>query len=541
MTTPRLVISHPGRRTETIELAGRITTLGRRRECTVQLAGSDVSREHAEIASEARGFVLRDLGSKFGTFVNGQRAAEHVLCDKDRIRLGRSSDCDIVFVAGGASAEIRSVNPSGDLRQLATLLEGLRALGSGRVLDDVLTMVIDSAIEVTAAERGFIMLVGAGGALDFKIGRARGRITLPGRTFETSRKIPVEVYSTGKPRILNLEDAAMAEGHSETREFQIRYVLCVPLVLVRFVERAEADSGETRIGVLYLDSRVGGVLTSPETQAALEALAGEAAVAIENARLYRDSCEKARLEHELQIAGQIQQALLPRGEHAGACFEVAGASISCRAIGGDFFDYLELENGGVGVALADVSGKGAPAALLTAAVQGMFTVEAASAGGPAGTLDKINRGLKRRNLESRFVTMFCGELSPDGRFVYCNGGHNAPVLLHQGGVSRLETGGTILGLFAAATYDQGVLTLEPGDALVLFSDGISEAQNTTGEDYGDGRLIACLEAIRGASPAAMRDGVLASVRAFASGAMPTDDMTVLVLRYRRPRRLNGMK
>ena len=157
----------------------------------------------------------------------------------------------------------------------------------------------------------------------------------------------------------------------------------MPLVLVRYVERVEADSSEKRIGVLYLDSRAGGVLTSPKTREALEALAGEAAVAIENARLYRESCEKARLERELQIAAEIQRALMPRGERAGAYFEVAGASVPCRAIGGDFFDYLDLDEGGLGVALADVSGKGAPAALLTAVVQGMLTIEAGHSGGAA--------------------------------------------------------------------------------------------------------------------------------------------------------------
>jgi sigma-B regulation protein RsbU (phosphoserine phosphatase) len=533
MTTPRLIISRPGGKTETFELADQLTTLGRRGDCTVQVRGSDVSRDHADITSEASGFVLRDKGSTFGTFVNGQKVTERVLCHQDQIRLGRSSDCEIVFVAGGASSEIRSASTAGEFRQLANLLEGLRALGSGRVLDDVLTMVIDSAIEVTGAERGFIMLAGADRVLDFRMGRERGRVTLPGRTFETSRKIPDEVFSTGKPRILDFADPAMAQGHPETVVFRIRYILCVPLVLVRYVEQVEADSGETRIGVLYLDSRESGVLKSPATLAALEALAAEAAVAIENARLYREASEKARLEHELRIAAEIQQALMPPGEHAGAYFEVAGASVPCRAIGGDFFDYLELEGGGLGVALGDVSGKGAAAALLAAAVQGMFTIEAANVGGPAGTIGKINRGLKRRNLESKFVTLFFGVLSADGTFVYCNGGHNAPVLVRRGAVSRLETGGMILGLFETASYDQETLTLEPGDTLVVFSDGITEAQDQAGEDYGDDRLIACLEANRGATPAAIRDALQVSARTFASGATQSDDMTVLVVRYGR--------
>ena len=534
MNTPRLLVSHPDGKTDTYELAGQVTTLGRSGQCTVKVPGDDVSRVHAEIVPEPLGFVLRDKGSKFGTFVNDQQVTEHVLRHGDQIRLGRSSDCGIVFSDRGTDSELRLMTGSGDFLELAALLAGLRALGSSRVLDDVLAVVVDSAIEVSGAQRGFIMLAGADGVLDFTMGRARGRITLPGRTFETSRKIPSEVFSTGETRIVDFEDPAVAAENRNTAFLGIHYVLCVPLVLVRYVERLEADSGERRIGVLYLDSRASRVLTSPKTREALEALAREAAVAIENARLYRDSCEKDRLQRELQIAAGIQQALMPMGEHSGNGFEVAGESVPCRAIGGDFFDYLDLDGGGLGIALADVSGKGVPAALLTAVVQGMLTIEARHAGGAADTIGKINRALKRRTVESKFVTMFYGMLSPDGTFVYCNGGHNAPVLLRRGAASRLETGGTILGLFETATYEQETLTLEPGDTLVAFSDGISEAQNPAGEDYGEDRLLACLEANRGAPPVEMRKALLASVRTFVSGAMPNDDMTVLVLRYRRP-------
>ena len=532
MDIPRLLVTHQDGKTDTYELTGQLTTLGRRSGCTVMLTGADVSREHSEIVPEGGGFVLRDKGSRFGTFVNDQQVTEHVLRHGDRIRLGRSSDFEVVFSERGTDPELRLMTGSGDFLELAALLERLRALGSSRVLDDVLAVVIDSAVEISGAQRGFIMLAGADGHLDFKMGRARGRVTLPGRTFETSRKIPNEVFSTGETRIVDFDGPVMVDRNRDTVVFGILYVLCVPLVLVRYVERVEADSGEKRIGVLYLDSHASGVLTSPKTREALEVLAGEAAVAIENARLYRDSCEKDRLEHELQIAAGIQQALMPIGERAGSYFEVAGASIPCRAIGGDFFDYLELDGGGLGIALADVSGKGAPAALLTAVVQGMFTIEAGHAGGPAATLGKINRALKRRTVESKFVTMFYGMLSPDGTFVYCNGGHNAPVLLRSGAVSRLETGGTILGMFATAAYEQETLTFEPGDTLVAFSDGISEAQNPAGEDYGDDRLVACVMANRGAPPVEMRDALLASVRTFVSGATPSDDMTVLVLRYR---------
>jgi phosphoserine phosphatase RsbU/P len=519
-----------GRRIRTV--VSPLTTLGRRGQCTVQLQGSDVSREHADITDEGDRFVLRDRASKFGTFVNGERVAEHVLAHGDRITLGQNSDCRLVFVIEGAGSapSARPGSAAGDLRLVATLLDGLRALGSERVLDDVLAMVLDSAIELTHAERGFIMLAGADNRLEFKMGRGFGRTPLSGSTFDTSRKIPEEVFANGVSR-MEEDVRELADTHGGTAALGIRLVLCVPLVLVRFVEQAEADHAQKRIGVLYLDSRERGALTSTATRHALETLAAEAAAAIENAWLYRQAGEKARLEQDLRIAAEIQQALMPPAEHDGACFRVAGASVACRAIGGDFFDYRDLGQDRLGIALGDVAGKGAAAALLAGVVQGMFTVEASDPAGPAGTLAQINRGLRGRNIESKFVTMFFGVLSPDGCLTFANGGHNPPVLIRRDGVVRLEAGGVPLGMFDSAAYTQETVTLEPGDTLVVFSDGISEAQNPAGEEYGDGRLIACLEANRGAAPAAMREALLASARAFAAGAHQSDDMTVLIVSY----------
>jgi sigma-B regulation protein RsbU (phosphoserine phosphatase) len=191
----------------------------------------------------------------------------------------------------------------------------------------------------------------------------------------------------------------------------------------------------------------------------------------------------------------------------------------------------DLPDGRLGFALGDVSGKGAPAALLTAMVQGMFAVQAVTSSGPAEALALINRGLKRRSVESRFVTMFYGIVGADGTLSYCNAGHNPPVLVKKDCVVRLETGGMILGLFDFATYDQDTVQMEAGDTLVVFSDGISEAQDVAGEEYGDERLIECLTDNRGATPAGMREALLTSARVFTAGASQGDDMTVLIVRY----------
>lgn len=534
MTQARVEITDAeGRRTQPLVL--ELTTIGRRTECDIRLSGADVSRDHAEIARDGAGWLVRDKGSRFGTFVNGEQVVERPLRHKDVIRIGQSGGCQLVFFqeeASTGSFERTATSAAGDLRQVAILLEGLRALGSGRVLDDVLAMVIDSAIAVSGGERGFIMLAGSDGSLEFKLGRARGGITMPGRSFETSRKIPEQVFETGEARIVaDLMDGDLASAHVGTVALGIRHVMCLPLVLVRYVEQAEASSEQKRIGVLYLDSRERGALLSPVTRGALETLATEAAVAIENARLYREATEKAKLEHELRIAAAIQQGLMPEPDRRGPFFVGAGVTVPCRAIGGDFFEYVDLADGRLGFALGDVSGKGAPAALLTAIVQGMFTVLASTAAGPADALGQINLGLLRRAVESKFVTLLYATLGPDGGLRYCNGGHNAPFLLTRQGVVRLETGGMILGMFEAAHYEEGAHQLEPGDTVVVFSDGLSEAQSESGEEFGEDRILAYLEAHRGASPAELREGLIAQAREFCAGAPQGDDLTVLVVRY----------
>ena len=179
-------------------------------------------------------------------------------------------------------------------------------------------LVMDSAIDATGAERGFIMLANPKGELEFKIARARGKVTLSGQSFATSQKIPQEVFATGQERIVaDLRDGDFAGQHLGTVALGIRHVLCTPLRVVRYLEHSSADAEQRPIGVLYLDSREKGQLMSGAARSALEAVAGEAASAIESARLYREATEKARMERELQLAAEIQRALLPGSDAVG--------------------------------------------------------------------------------------------------------------------------------------------------------------------------------------------------------------------------------
>ena len=239
--------------------------------------------------------------------------------------------------------------------------------------------------------------------------------------------------------------------------------------------------------------------------------------------------EKARLDKELQTAADVQRALRPRAAHAGSFCESVGDSVPCRAIGGDFFEFVELPSGDVGVAMGDVMGKGPPAALVAAMVQGMFSVEAPAGRGPAATLARINRQLAARHLGSRFATLVYAVLSPDGRLVYSNAGHNPPALVARDRTHRLTVGGPILGAFADATFVEDTLRLRARDTLIMFTDGVTEARNATDEEFGEDRLLACLAA-DAQSPAVLLKRIFAAVNDFSEQADQSDDMTVTVTR-----------
>jgi steroid delta-isomerase-like uncharacterized protein len=260
-------------------------------------------------------------------------------------------------------------------------------------------------------------------------------------------------------------------------------------------------------------------------------LSGETEPPIEGARLYRELLDRAQREHDLKIAAAIQRALLPQSRHVGTGFEVAATSVPCRAIGGDFFDYFTMADGTFAFVLGDVAGKGPPAALLAAVLQGIFTANAHRGLEPARAIREANDALVRRAIEARFATAVYGTLSSDGRLTCCNAGHNPPLLVGTRRVMRLETGGLVIGAFEQALFDQETLELEPGDTLVVYSYGMTEARNPDGEEFGEEQLMSCVRANTALTPTDLLECLLATVHKFSAGAAQSDDMTLLALRF----------
>jgi steroid delta-isomerase-like uncharacterized protein len=244
-----------------------------------------------------------------------------------------------------------------------------------------------------------------------------------------------------------------------------------------------------------------------------------------------DRLQKVRAERELRAAADVQRALFPRAEQVGEYYEAAGSATPCRAIGGDFFDCFVLAGRRFGLVLGDVSGKGPAAALLAALIQGIIAVETNRWPGPAGALAQLNEALIRRAIEPKFATLACAMLTADGHLTCASAGHNPPLLVTDGRIRRLSAGGPMLGVFADASFQEETVRVRAGDGLILFSDGVTEAFNAEGEEFGDTRLLTCVEANWHLSPAGLVATVLSAVQQFRGETEQSDDATLMVLRY----------
>ena len=520
-------------------------TVGRSSGNDLVLSQMSISRAHAEVLVQDGEYLLRDLGSKHGTYLNGTRVEQAKLNSGDRISLGGLQGPSLTFHKGDLLQNLLGISESRTdvglsvrgFREIGMLLATFRALSSIPLLDDLLALVVDTAIEITGAERGFIMLKDESENLVFRCARNAFKRPLDGSSFQTSRRVPDEVFRTGQRKVINDLDLGDDTGdHSSTRRLGLRSIFCVPLRYLAFQDTGNL-SGLGRmetIGVLYVDSQSIGAGLSNTQIDALETLASEAAMAIYNARLYKDSQEKRRMDEQLAIAREIQQALLPSPNKDLPFVRACSQNLPCHEVGGDYFDYFDLGDGKFGFALGDVAGKGMPAALLTSMIQGLLSAQTPLDAPPPLIISNLNRHLVRRGTGNRFVTFFFGILDSEGNCTYVNAGHNPPLLLHRNGelTELKEGGGMVLGLFGSAQYESRTIGLVPGDHLVLFTDGVLEARDISGAEFEQERLRAVLarNAQAGAPEilASLRDAVLN----FSANAPQHDDITMMVLGYR---------
>jgi sigma-B regulation protein RsbU (phosphoserine phosphatase) len=284
------------------------------------------------------------------------------------------------------------------------------------------------------------------------------------------------------------------------------------------------------LGILYLDSKRPAAFSKLDRQI-LDALAVEAASILDNARLVERERQRQRLEQELDIAREIQQALLPRGFREFPHLAISAVNTPCHAVGGDYFDVFPMSDDRTAFVIADVAGKGIGAALLTTMLQGALTGMTLGTD-PARVIQHINDFLCQHAEVGKYATLFFGMLDREGNLDYLNAGHPSPLLLRGGVISEIFTQGSYpVGLIPTATYVAVREKLEPGDTLVLFSDGVTEAADPQEQMYGVPRLSEALAGLQDAPLEQLQKRVVDSVEKFARGADQADDITLLFIRY----------
>ena len=407
---------------------------------------------------------------------------------------------------------------------LATLYEITRTLNSSLDLDEVLENIMDRVIEVTGAERGFLMLHDEQeGGLVFKVARGLDRSDLASPEFQVSTTIIREVQET---RQALLTDNAQYDPRFKRGEsimvLGLRSILCVPITVK-----------DRLIGLVYVDNRLHVGIFKEEHRELLTAFASQAGAAIENARLYRVAVEKGRMEKELQMAKDIQRGLLPTDLPTRPGYEIAAEWRSAREVAGDFYDCFHLGESDLGVVVADVSDKGAPAAIFMAVARSLLRGTALTSSSPEEALRQANKTILSDTQSGMFVTVYYSILHPGGAITCVNAGHNRPLLYRtdRGTHEFLPRGGRPLGWFDDLPVKAIEQQFEPGDVLVLYTDGLTEAENVLAEPYGEDRLLEVVRAYASRPATEIKQAIIHSVITFMGAAPPFDDMTLVVVRY----------
>jgi phosphoserine phosphatase RsbU/P len=531
--------------TQTPFLIGRGAETGNH----LQLSDRRISRNCAAIVIEANRFYIEDRGQRRGLFINGEKVESRELQNGDVITFGLEDSYEIFFRFSSGSDEasiphlltkiehITSSEPSGGgLRKLNLLLEATSLLHSQLPLDEVLANMIDHAVSVTDADRGLLLETDAVGTLKVKLARRSGGLRLPPESVTPSQTAIQLALRQQAPVIT--EDLAQAEMDLQAAQSvvaqRLRAVVVLPLWAMARANTQESMVNIKRgefLGVLYLDSRRPAAFSKLDRQI-LDALAADASTILHNARLVERERERLRLEQEINIARDIQQALLPRNFPNTPEFAVAGVNFPCLSVGGDYFDVFPLGDGRTAFVIADVSGKGLGAAIVTTMLQGALSGMTLGTD-PARVFNHVNRFLCDHTEVGRYATVFFGLLDNDGHLEFINAGHPSPFLIRRGAAEEAFTEGSFpVGLVPEAQYTAASLKLEPGDTLVLFTDGVTEAMDPDDEMFGVPRLKKVLTGQVECPLEHLQKCVLEAVENFTRGARQADDLTLLIVRYR---------
>jgi serine phosphatase RsbU (regulator of sigma subunit)/pSer/pThr/pTyr-binding forkhead associated (FHA) protein len=560
-----LIVKYPDRAPDHFPLGRLRITIGRSARNDLCIPDPFASRVHAEVRREGEEYVLQDLGSANGTLYNGATVEGAVhLTSGGRIQIGET---EIIFDDGSYNSSMGATMITDNTNSLpeATIalassdrttsglleaIEGARTqpeeiattstdhktkhgdllaliskvgitLLASATLNETLEQIVSLVFEAVPADRCLIMMRDQGSEdLRVAVARLRDRVGEVGE-IRVSRNVLDEVVIRGKSVLTSdaQHDPRFASG---TMVLQgVRSVLAVPLGVADKV-----------FGIIYADSPIAEGRFTEDHLKVLTTLASVAAIRVENARLVEARLERERLERELALASEIQQRFQPTAPPHVDGYELQGISFPCYEIGGDYYDFIEREDGRLVIALGDVSGKGTAAALLMSSLHAAIHAQSASHDSLVETISAVNRYLADNIPANRFVTLFYAELDPEsGALSFLNAGHNPPLIVHAAGtVEQLASGGLPLGIKPDAEYREGRTRLQQGDVLVIYSDGVTEAVSPAGEEFGATRLYEVVSRNVNASAAGIRDRIESSLTKFAQGTSAADDITLVIVK-----------
>jgi serine phosphatase RsbU (regulator of sigma subunit) len=549
-----IVIDPAGHRSR-IELSPLPFKIGRQSDNHLILRDSRASRVHAQILRDDGNYYIQDAGSRHGVYVNGTRVEKHVLHNSDRIEFGFPESYQLIFAMGGAelnrlmdqfgvherSGPMAGAPGAGaNLAKLRAILDVARSVQTGFSLQDVLTSVVDAALAITGAERGFLLLR-TKGDLDIRVARNREGATLRATDLRVPRHVIKRALEHRRELLSMTFDP---EGTGEFRpersvaDLELRSVVCVPLVRLSQL-RGDAtnvvSAAEETTGVLYMDSRLTTADLAGGNRELLQTLAIEASTILENARLLEEERVKQRIEEELDVARTIQQSLLPRSLPTEGWFQVYASSVASHQVGGDYFDVIPGGPDTWSVVVADVSGKGVSSALLASLLQGAFLAISHTDSALDTRLQRINAFLNERTAGEKYATIFYCLLDVSGHLHYVNAGHCPALIVRQKGAPEsLAATGMPVGLVVNADFAVQETTLAAGDKVVIYTDGVTESQNLQGEFFGRQRLRQTADEHRADACHALYEAIENAVSGFTENAPQADDITLVVLEYNSP-------
>jgi sigma-B regulation protein RsbU (phosphoserine phosphatase) len=511
----KIALSHPS------------STIGRSDQCDVVIPDFRVSRVHARIREENGNFFVEDAGSRHGTFVNGAPCQHSPLRDKDVITLGVPR-LRLTFLKGSPSSSTRNLLltmlvPAGDsseLDQLRLFLEAARTLTSGGIVDDVLKRMLGVALRITRAERGFVYMADKQGRPRMTCGvDAAGHELL--RDTGVSHSV-VEEAMNSAAEFITADATRQSElaGRQSILLNELRTLVAIPLRAIRV--GMEPHNRSLVDGVLYLDSRsVSGSLHGISHDV-LRALAGECAAVLESARLVEAEREQQLYQQEMTIAASIQRSLIARDEVSCAFAIARGRSRPCREIGGDFFD-IHVAPDALTALVVDVSGKGVSAALLASVVQGMFYAQTTSGASLVDTISAINNFLCSRVAGQKYATLLAAQVRKDNVLQIVNCGHIPALVIKDGEIVQVEDGDLPVGLIPEARFHTLELSFPPGSRLCMLTDGITEAEDETGLEFGLDRVK---QHLLSPDPAG---AIFSAVQTFSGSDEAQDDQTLVLV------------